>query len=618
MSAIAGTAFGATANGPAKIVKVLQYGELLLDDGSLWVTKFKSMQLNLVDAAGSGSERLGLTAEGKLIRWNAYDKPETIAEGVKQISGSYWLQKDEAVWTWDERGAGKKKVDMLPNAVLIASESDGAVALDSSGQILSYRPSYSQPALIGTVPDTSSVLKIVQKGNQAAVLFKDGKVVLYDTYHFDYNDPKLRLIPETLAQDGADLSFGQETLLVVKKDGTLWQNGTGTFDNRFKLTRVDGVDQLKRVTATGTGSDFYAQQSDGGWVAFKNGKLSKLEVPSIAGLSLKASNNKPYVGETIKVTVELVSGSGDKTSADWNQLQLSTDKPHLIQLSKSGEIRSTGVGEATLKVDGYGKTEQLKIVSSLKNRLEGGKVVKGLTYLPLESVMKALGGTVDYVSSSKTYNVQVGEVRLAISKGNKSANVNGKAVAMDGAPIDENGKTLISADILRKALGAGLKWDAANKRMTVSIGAGQLTVNAGDKPKSMSEAAATGSMSGWKILKGHPYEKSVAIYFTYKNGILKTHVVDIRPVNLNKKVTWTDDSGKKRVNTVKEIYTLFSKLSGQYTSDWFSKKFGSLYADWLLSSAVPAEQYVEQYLIESGQMEAPGSNVTLTPDFVLP
>lgn len=120
-------------------------------------------------------------------------------------------------------------------------------------------------------------------------------------------------------------------------------------------------------------------------------------------------------------------------------------------------------------------------------------------------------------------------------------------------------------------------------------------------------------MAGWKVLKGHKYEKSLRIYFQYKNGNLATKTEDIRKVNLNQKVTWTDDYGLKRTNTIREIYHLFS-YTNEFTAEWLLKKFGKLYEDWLASTLVDTAGIVEEYLIETGQMKPYGSNVTLTPE----
>lgn len=123
---------------------------------------------------------------------------------------------------------------------------------------------------------------------------------------------------------------------------------------------------------------------------------------------------------------------------------------------------------------------------------------------------------------------------------------------------------------------------------------------------------ADGDMAGWNLLVGHPYEGAVHIYFKLNGSIMSTKIVDIRQVDLNQKVTWVDDSGVTRTNTVGQIYRLFGSFS-QYTSEWFSEKFGDLYADWLLTSTIQADKIVDQYLTENGLKQPPRSNITLTP-----
>lgn len=304
-------------------------------------------------------------------------------------------------------------------------------------------------------------------------------------------------------------------------------------------------------------------------------------------------------------------------STDLDSARIWIDKPYILRFLDNNAIKATAVGEATINVEAGGKTRSVKISSSAAKPLAGAKVIKGVTYVPLTPVVRALGGTVTYDAPTKNYGIQIGKTKIAIARGTAKAKVDGKAVVMKGVPIVDKGQTLFTADILVKALGAGLQWDAANYRMILSLGAGKLIVNA-EKPKpanatGMYEVAATGDMAGWKILKGHPYEKSIRIYFKYDGRYLSVQTEDIRTVDLNRKVTWTDESGRKHVNTVGEIYDIFS-FSNAYTSDWLYARFGNLYADWFASSSIDADQLVEKYLTATGQMEAPKYYTTLTPE----
>ncbi|CAH8717611.1 hypothetical protein M5W83_10575 [Paenibacillus thiaminolyticus] len=77
---------------------------------------------------------------------------------------------------------------------------------------------------------------------------------------------------------------------------------------------------------------------------------------------------------------------------------------------------------------------------------------------------------------------------------------------------------------------------------------------------------------------------------------------DIRKVDLKRKVQWVDDNGFKHTNTVSEIYQLFT-LSNQYTSNWFTSKFGKLYTDWMMVQAFHGETLVEDYLKSKGKLK---------------
>lgn len=204
-------------------------------------------------------------------------------------------------------------------------------------------------------------------------------------------------------------------------------------------------------------------------------------------------------------------------------------------------------------------------------------------------------------------------------------------LVMNEVVIKVNGKKLSSDNIVYKgSTYAPMRAVAQMLGYGVNVHVPTSTVYIGEVPKNISfeipkpasngsgkmyHVAATGSMKGWQLLKGHKYEGKLEIYYKVNGTIVSTQVKNIQKIDLNKKITWIDDSGKKRQNTVKEIYTMFGTFS-EYTSDWFYEKFGELYTDWLLSSTADASAIVDDYLEATGQIESPGSFISLTPDSV--
>ncbi|WP_010277800.1 copper amine oxidase N-terminal domain-containing protein [Paenibacillus senegalensis] len=106
---------------------------------------------------------------------------------------------------------------------------------------------------------------------------------------------------------------------------------------------------------------------------------------------------------------------------------------------------------------------------------------------------------------------------------------------------------------------------------------------------------ATGEMEGWQLLKGHEFEDQFNVYFQVDGGITRIKIEDIRPIDLDRIVHWTDSNGQPRQNTVRQLHSLFGTFS-EYTSDWLYATFGDVYTDWLATSIFRGEKLVDEYL----------------------
>lgn len=629
----AGAAYGESAKDSANISMLLPDGTPLMKDGTAWITYTRlpfdkipvPMGEDLEQIAGTSEYGFGVARTGELAMWDEKGYRAIAGQNnVKQVGEGYWLTKEGTIY---------RLVNDAPQAVkgfegiaVFDGQSGIVGGITQSGTVLYHNRSYTpEPVTLGQVPDPSNIRKMKVAGDYTAVLYQDGRIILFSTLRINGSTTYLS---QTLVQDGADISFGKEQkLLFAKKDGTVWSAKLDVFTQTFETNPISGINGVQQIVGIGGTKSFFAQMSDGTWIEYENGQKYDVSVPSITAVTLKVANAKPKVGSTITPSVEFQYGSGEKHKAPANLVTLSIDKPHLLKAAGNGTYKVLGVGEINLTIEAAGKKQSVKVVSGLGKPLQNAKQEKGITYLPLKPVFEAMGGSVQYQASSKTFNIVVGTTEISVKTGSKQAKINGKTVNMKGAPIQNKGETLVSSDLLASALGAKLKWDSKKQQMTVTLGSAQFIVkgeqkkgqstssggNSSGKSK-MSAVPASGSMAGWKLLKGHEYEKSLRIYFQYKNGILKTKTEDISKVDLNKKVTWVDDYGYKHTNTVREIYTLLFSLSNQYTSDWLHKKFGKLYEDWLLTSLVDAGRIVEQYLQETGQMPSYTPNVTLTPE----
>jgi len=356
----------------------------------------------------------------------------------------------------------------------------------------------------------------------------------------------------------------------------------------------------------------------------------------IKDIQLMPSKIEAKVGDKIDFDVALIYDEKNMmTSVDYpflgNHIALSkTDytitKPHLLNLLSNGMLKVTGVGSSKVTVK-VGNIEKSVIISgSLDDAIDGGYIKNGVTLLPMKEVFKALGGSVTYVAQQDSFTIKVGTTLITLPKSGTKATLDGEPLTLKSPLLIQNGVTLFPASVLSDALDGILVYNATAKQMEISIDKGKMAVNIEPSQKQNSgtsvtstkgklyAVAATGDMMGWSILKGHPYEKSIRVYFKVSGSSVQIHTKDIRKVDLNKKVTWTDLDGKKHTNTIKQLYVVFGKLSNEYTSEILYKMFGKTYSDWIFASSVNAERYVDQYLEQKGLIESPGSNITLLPE----
>ncbi|QGQ99279.1 copper amine oxidase N-terminal domain-containing protein [Paenibacillus psychroresistens] len=607
-----GTVFGDSTLTPPKVVSVQSDGTPLMDDGSFWFVVGRldvNRNFNLTQIAGGSGFGYGITKDGELIHWDN-SQPSFVpdANNVKQINQYYWLKTDGTLWTTKNKEV--KQLSAFKAASMFDEDNGRFIIVSTDGELLRYYDQTSKPAKLEQVANAGAIRKIQVYGDTAAVLYEDGKVVLYNTNHFDLKT--LKPIPELMTTDGVDIELNGDQLLIAKKDGSVWASGgSGSSDKeRFSLVQVSGIDQIQQIVSGNSSVSIYAQKTDGTWVGYQDGKTAPFTPIHVKSLKLTIPTRFPKVGDTIKPWITLEYDSGTKVDFPWGQADITIDQPHLLKLTDDGALKSLGVGDTNFTVQVNGVRQTMVITSSLKNVLENAKQVKGVTYVPIKSVFQALGGTSTYAATTKVYSIVVGDTTIEITKGSAKAKVNGEVVAMKGAPIENKGETLFASDLLTTALGAKLKWDAKKEQLNIAMGAGQLVVTAKlvtvAKPTNsskMTEAPATGDMAGWKILKGHPYEKSIKIYFKAdkKNQMTSLKVVDIRVVNLKQKVSWTDELGRKHVNTVGEMYSVFAAYSNRYTSNYLYNLFGDFYLNWLSPDSYNAEYLVEDYLRGFGQ-----------------
>jgi phage baseplate assembly protein gpV len=590
----------ADAADSARIIDVKQ-GNLLLDDGSLWVNNangFIDSKLDVVAIAGnSSSYGYGLTRKGELVEWSYVSAPKLDASqtGIRQISDGFYVKTDGTVWSVD----GNRQ-NGLDNVVLIAANKGNIASVHQDGAIK--YTGYSKN--LGKVQNPASIVALETTGDKdIAVLDNTGKLVLYDTFRFDMNSSSLDLIPETVTTNAAHISYsGAGKLLVTLKDGTVWQ--TGDYNDRFKLkTQVPGLEGVIKTSPLKDNSTFYFEQKDGGWKLYDKGQIKTVDVPGVSSLTFTVSDLNPYVGSSINAKIIEKYSNGSTKTIPLAQANITIQKPHLLKAMNDGTFKVLAVGETTITVTSGSATQTVKVSASAKQNLAGAKQINGTTYLPIQSVFKALGGTIVSTPATKTFDVKLGSTSISLKTGDSKARVDGKTVEMGGVVRADNGSTLFPASLLAKSLGATLKWDSKYKQMDISFGSAEMTVESAETAKVLKKEAQ-GSLSGY-------IGKSYWInHFEGWERFIKVTITDIVPEGSN---AFTIIFKKANGQVIKSSLMEESYIKSSLSDDHFFLSYDP-YKKYKWSSAIWAKVKAEKisYGMNKEQVRLSWGNPTST------
>lgn len=479
-SMLAGLGFAGTMQGVAsaeesklQISDIAGRNTYLMSDGSMWslIEGRHAIRTPGKVAAISGYEYggIGMTQDGRLVKWDIGKGPEVVpgTSGVKQIAGSYWLKSDGTVWF------ESKKANNLSGILLIADADQEFAALSSNGELL-LEDNYKKDQFkkLGIVENPAGVKSMTVHSGRVALLRDNGDVVVYETSNFDDNG---RIIPVTVAQNAAHIVYASneptDLLIVTLQDGTVWT--TGVYKDRWKLKeQIAGLSGIVRTSIYGNAKDlsegFYAQRADGSWIHHMNGQNQSVDVPVVKALSVSISDAKPYVGDTLEVSIQETYTNGAKIKVPVKDAKVDIEKPYVMNVQKNGTLKSVGVGKTQITVTSGGLSKSLTVSSSLRNNLKYAKQVNGNIMVPAKPVIQALGGT--YSARNGAAEAKFGETVLTFRAGSNQATVNDSALRLKAAPVNEKGELFIPASLLSDVLGAKISWNAKWKQANISFG----------------------------------------------------------------------------------------------------------------------------------------------------
>nr|WP_226383521.1 family 10 glycosylhydrolase [Paenibacillus massiliensis] len=99
-----------------------------------------------------------------------------------------------------------------------------------------------------------------------------------------------------------------------------------------------------------------------------------------------------------------------------------------------------------------------------------------VTMVPLRVISNGLGASVDWQQATETVIITGNGTQLMMSRGDRSALVNGSPVALDSAVQTRNGRVMVPLRFIGETLGLQVDWNASTRWITLQSGSGQGSI----------------------------------------------------------------------------------------------------------------------------------------------
>ncbi len=186
--------------------------------------------------------------------------------------------------------------------------------------------------------------------------------------------------------------------------------------------------------------------------------------------SVKLSDNNAFAGETVTATVKPDNGYGVAevivTDAKGSIIPvINLGNGEYSFVMPDGKVSIQTVCKPAITLT-VGKQMADVFGKNVKNDV-APVIIRSRTMLPIRFVAEALGADVDWNEKTQTVTITKDGVRVVIIIGADYAYINGKKVEVDAKAFIQNGRTYLPLRFVAEALGADVNWEAATQQIVI-------------------------------------------------------------------------------------------------------------------------------------------------------
>ncbi|MEN1988801.1 copper amine oxidase N-terminal domain-containing protein [Paenibacillus hubeiensis] len=546
----------ASANGTNSIVSLVDRNTYLMNDGTVWSKdSTEGIWTQTTDVAGVSAAQgslFGWTTDGRVYYWegNRDEKPViTQYNGLVKVYGNgVALLKDGTLR--DYKGEAIKGLEsVIDVGTYLGSSYHSYGALTSNGDVYYIADQRNISRKMGNVPGGK---QIATSSAYAAVLREDNSVVVVDMM---VQEQPIEVTDHVKSV----IWLNSGMFLAVKDDGSVWSyerehRRPVTYEGK-QLQGLSGVEKLEYSVDL---EELYVQHTDGSWGIYKDGTLQPLNGPTLKKVTLAASAKEASVGDILALSVEELYSNGYKTKRQPNSGEITVEKPQVAVYKGEGQLQVKGAGSTRITFKKGELDSSVQLNAGIQQNLIGSSMVNGSIYLPVQSVFKALGATVQVKGTN--FMIQWGDDELLLQKGSQDAKWNGKTLKLKGKLQTINGQTVFPAALLSQISGVKVQWETEFKRAKLIVGASVISVDSAETAKLVKQK----ELGGLARLLGKSYW--INYYPELGQRFSKVTISDIRME--------TDPSG------IKNYTIIFKNAKGKMLSVYGGNKSSDV-TDWL-------------------------------------
>ncbi|TYQ16601.1 UNVERIFIED_CONTAM: copper amine oxidase-like protein [Acetivibrio alkalicellulosi] len=277
----------------------------------------------------------------------------------------------------------------------------------------------------------------------------------------------------TICWDGENFILPSDGVYYTSKDGTNWTNNSYIGKDILDIIRTEGkyiAIGKNNLILTGKDSKIIDIYLSTNRVVKPEGSIFVLNLYAVLdnGKTENISRLANWTSSNLSV-VSINSGQGTILQPGKAFITVTYEdfSKTIDVLGIKGKIIEITVGKPVMTVRDYLFSRNANIIEIDPGRSTKSIIINGRMLLPIRAIVEELGGQIKWDAATKKVTISMYDQNIVLTIDKLEAEVDGVVKKMDVAPILHNGRTMLPLRFISENLGLEVDWD--HETQTASI-----------------------------------------------------------------------------------------------------------------------------------------------------